>query len=180
MSNLEFNAQFSQLTSMLQAFAYNLTKNQEDAKDLFQETAYRAMSNRDKFHAGTNLKAWLFTIMKNIFINNYRKRVKANTIVDSTDNLFYINSGATTISNQGDSNIMVKELTGMIDRLEESIRIPFLMHYQGFKYQEIADHFDLPLGTVKSRIFFARKELKDMIKDRYAHLSTEEPSELLD
>ncbi len=179
MSNLEFNTQFKNLSSMLQAFAYNLTKNTEDAKDLFQETAYRAMTNRDKFHPGTNLKAWLFTIMKNIFINNYRKKVKANTIMDSTENLFYINSGATTISNAGDSNIMVKELTQMVDSLEESIRIPFMMHYQGFKYQEIADHFDLPLGTVKSRIFFARKELKELVKKRYEHLSVEEPEELL-
>ena len=179
MSNLEFNTQFKNLSSMLQAFAYNLTKNTEDAKDLFQETAYRAMTNRDKFHPGTNLKAWLFTIMKNIFINNYRKKVKANTIMDSTENLFYINSGATTISNAGDSNIMVKELTQMVDSLEESIRIPFMMHYQGFKYQEIADHFDLPLGTVKSRIFFARKELKELVKKRYEHLFIEEPEELL-
>ncbi|MBK7336094.1 MAG: RNA polymerase sigma factor [Saprospirales bacterium] len=179
MSNLEFNTQFKNLSSMLQAFAYNLTKNTEDAKDLFQETAYRAMTNRDKFHPGTNLKAWLFTIMKNIFINNYRKKVKANTIMDSTENLFYINSGATTISNAGDSNIMVKELTQMVDGLEESIRIPFMMHYQGFKYQEIADHFDLPLGTVKSRIFFARKELKELVKKRYEHLFIEEPEELL-
>ena len=171
MSNLEFNAQFNQLSSLLHAFAYNLTKNQEDAKDLFQETAYRAMTNREKFRPGTNFKAWLFTIMKNIFINNYRKKVKANTIMDSTDNLFYINSGATTIGNDGDSNIMMKELTGMIDGLDESIRIPFLMHYQGFKYQEIADYFDLPLGTVKSRIFFARKELKELISQRYTHLA---------
>ena len=161
MSNLEFNTQFTHLTSMLQAFAYNLTKNNEDAKDLFQETAYRAMTNREKFRPGTNFKAWLFTIMKNIFINNYRKKVKANTIMDATDNMYYINSGDTVVSNGGDTNIMLKELTGMIDHLEESIRIPFLMHYQGFKYQEIADHFDLPLGTVKSRIFFARQELKE-------------------
>lgn len=174
MSNLEFNTQFTHLSSLLQAFAYNLTKNQEDAKDLYQETAYRAMTNRDKFRPGTNFKAWLFTIMKNIFINNYRKKVKANTIMDSTDNLFYLNSGANAIDNSGDSNIMMKELTGMIDGLEESIRIPFLMHYQGFKYQEIADYFDLPLGTVKSRIFFARKELKELIRQRYEHLALAE------
>jgi RNA polymerase sigma-70 factor (ECF subfamily) len=174
MSNLEFNTQFTQLSSLLQAFAYNLTKNQEDAKDLYQETAYRAMTNRDKFRPGTNFKAWSFTIMKNIFINNYRKKVKANTIMDSTDNLYYLNSGANAIDNSGDSNIMMKELTGMIDGLEESIRIPFLMHYQGFKYQEIADYFDLPLGTVKSRIFFARKELKELIRQRYEHLALAE------
>lgn len=179
MSNLEFNAQFNQLTSLLQAFAYNLTKNPEDAKDLFQETAYRAMNNREKFNPGTNFKAWLFTIMKNIFINNYRKKVKANTIMDSTDNMYYINSGSTVISNSGESNIMMKELTQMVEGLDESIRIPFLMHYQGYKYQEIADHFDLPLGTVKSRIFFARKELKELIRQRYEHLAIE-TAEMLD
>ena len=96
--------------------------------------------------------------------------MKANTIIDSTENMYYINSGSHTINNQGDSNIMINELSGMIDGLEDNIRIPFLMHYQGFKYQEIADHFELPLGTVKSRIFFARKELKHLIKRRYGNV----------
>ena len=167
MSQLEFFSRFEQMTSLLNAFAYNLTKNVEDAKDLFQETAYRAMTNRDKFRPGTNFKAWTFTIMKNIFINNYRKKVKSNTIIDSTDNLYYINSGSVEISNGAESKIMMKELTRMIESLEDGIRIPFLMHYQGFKYQEIADHLDLPLGTVKSRIFFARKELKSLIGNHY-------------
>lgn len=167
MSYPEFYSRFDQLSVLLHSFAYNLTKNVEDAKDLFQETAYRALTNRDKFRPGTNFKAWLFTIMKNIFINNYRKKAKANTIMDSTDNLYYINSGSVLISNGGDSNIMMQELTKMIEKLDDSIKIPFLMHYQGFKYQEIADHLDLPLGTIKSRIFFARKELKDSINKHY-------------
>ncbi|MEM6394826.1 MAG: RNA polymerase sigma factor [Bacteroidota bacterium] len=170
MSQIEFNAQFDQMTGMLQSFAYNLTKNAEDAKDLYQETAFRAMTNRDKFRMGTNLKAWLFTIMKNIFINNYRKKMKANTIMDNTDNLYYLNSGRQTIENDGDGNILIKELRRMIDQLDDSTRIPFLMHYQGFKYQEIADQLDLPLGTVKSRIFFARKDLKAQIKRQYGNI----------
>ena len=167
MSPLEFNTRFDQLSVLLQSFAYNLTKNNEDAKDLFQETEFRAMTNREKFRPGTNLKAWLFTIMKNIFINNYRKKVKANTIMDSTDNLYYLNSGSQSIANGAESNIVMKELIRMISGLDDSTRIPFLMHYQGFKYQEIADHLDLPLGTVKSRIFFARKELKELIEMHY-------------
>jgi len=167
MSTLEFQNKLDQLAGVLNNFAYNLTKNTEDAKDLFQETAFRALSNRDKFKAGTNFKAWLFTIMKNIFINNYRKKVKANTIQDSTNNLFYINSGDNEIQNRGDSNIMLEELQSMIDSLDHSLRIPFVMHYEGYKYQEISDYLDLPLGTVKSRIFFARKELKKMIHSRY-------------
>jgi RNA polymerase sigma-70 factor (ECF subfamily) len=170
MSTTEFNDKFDSMSAILNSFAYNLTKNVEDAKDLYQETAFRAMTNREKFRPGTNFKAWLFTIMKNIFINNYRKKVKSNTIMDSTDNLFYINSGDTTISNDGESDIMMKELNKMIEALDDSIKIPFLMHYRGYKYQEIADHLDLPLGTVKSRIFFARKELKQLIVQQYANL----------
>jgi len=167
MTSTEFYTKFDQMSTLLHSFAYNLTKNVEDAKDLFQETAFRALTNRDKFRTGTNFKAWLFTIMKNIFINNYRKKVKANTIMDSTDNMYYINSGSVVISNKAESNIMMTELKHMIEELDDSTKIPFLMHYQGYKYQEIADHLDLPLGTVKSRIFFARKELKDVIGKRY-------------
>ncbi|WP_367393116.1 RNA polymerase sigma factor [Lewinella sp. LCG006] len=171
MSSIEFNDSLNKMANLLQSFAYSLTKNTEDARDLYQETAYRAITNREKFRPGTNLKAWLFTIMKNIFINNYRKKVKANTIMDTTDNQYYINSGDNAIGNKAESSIMMKELTRMIDTLDESIRIPFLMHYQGYKYQEIADYLELPLGTVKSRIFFARKDLKVQIKKSYGQLN---------
>ncbi|MGB0862980.1 MAG: RNA polymerase sigma factor [Saprospiraceae bacterium] len=167
MTTIEFDTKFNKMSSLLHSFAYNLTKNVEDAKDLFQETAFRAMTNRDKFRDGTNFKAWLFTIMKNIFINNYRKKMKANTIIDSTDNMFYINSGKNAVSNSASSSIMMDELSKMIEGLDDSIKIPFMMHYEGFKYQEIADKLELPLGTVKSRIFFARKELKDVIGKSY-------------
>jgi RNA polymerase sigma-70 factor (ECF subfamily) len=164
---MEFNHKLNTLTSLLHSFAYNLTKNTEDAKDLYQETTYRALFNRDKFQQGTNFKAWMFTIMKNIFINNYRKKVKANTILDTTDNQFYLNSGTHSTTNAAEGDIMLKELNAMVDALDASIRVPFLMHFEGFKYQEIADELELPLGTVKSRIFFARKELKDKIMTNY-------------
>ena len=105
---------------------------------------------------------------KNIFINNYRKKVKANTIIDSTANSYYINSGQHSIGNEASSNIMMKELYDIIGQIDESTRVPFMMYYEGFKYQEIADKLELPLGTVKSRIFFARKELKELIMEYYA------------
>lgn len=167
MTSMEFNHKLSTLTSLLHSFAYNLTKNTEDAKDLYQETTYRALFNRDKFQQGTNFKAWMFTIMKNIFINNYRKKIKANTILDTTDNQFYLNSGSYATGNAAEGTILLKELNTMVEMLDDSIRVPFLMHFEGFKYQEIADELDLPLGTVKSRIFFARKELKDKIMANY-------------
>ena len=167
MTSVEFNTRLSGLTTILHSFAYNLTKNVEDAKDLYQETAFRALFNRDKFQPDTNFKAWMFTIMKNIFINNYRKKVKSNTVLDTTDNQYYINSGSHATGNAAEGVIMLKELNGMVEALDESTKVPFLMHFEGFKYQEIADELDLPLGTVKSRIFFARKALKDKILASY-------------
>lgn len=167
MSTIEFTQKLHGMTSILHSFAYNLTKNFEDSKDLYQETAFRALSNKEKFRPGTNFKAWVFTIMKNIFINNYRRKVKANTIIDSTDNDYYINSGTNVVNNMAESNVMMEELSNMVTNLEDGIRIPFEMHFEGFKYQEIADKLSLPLGTVKSRIFFARKELKQEIYKKY-------------
>lgn len=170
MSTIEFYGQFNNLTSSLNSFAYNLTKSMEDAKDLYQETAFRALTNKDKFTPGTNFKAWLFTIMKNIFINNYRKKIKSATIVDTTDNLYYINSGNVSTENEGSRNMFMEELQTMVNKLDVSVRTPFEMHYDGFKYQEIADELELPLGTVKSRIYFARKELKEQMKIMYGDI----------
>lgn len=167
MSSIEFTNSFNQMTPRLNAFAYTLTKNIDDAKDLFQETAFRAVKNKDKFRVGTNLSAWLFTIMRNVFINNYRKKVKQNTFVDATDNNYYINSGKHTTYNNAESNIMTQELDEMVKGLDTSIRVPFVLHFRGYKYGEIASHLGLPLGTVKSRIFFARKELKNLVTSRY-------------
>lgn len=167
MSTVEFNMKFDKLASFLHVFAYNLTKNTEEAKDLFQDTAFRALINRDKFQPDTNFKAWLFTIMKNIFINNYRKKVKANTVFDSSDNQFLLNSGSQQVLNLAASSMTFDELSAMVDSLDENVRVPFLLHYEGFKYQEIADDLGLPLGTIKSRIFFARKELKEQITRNY-------------
>jgi RNA polymerase sigma-70 factor (ECF subfamily) len=167
MSTIEFATKLNHLNPQLHGFAYNLTKNVEDAKDLFQETAFRALSNQEKFQPGTNFKAWTFTIMKNIFINNYRKKVKSNTVLDNTENQFFLNSASYSSGNLAETKFLMDELNGFISKLDESVKIPFLMHYNGYKYQEIADELELPLGTVKSRIFFARKELKDKIALHY-------------
>lgn len=169
MTTIEFNNKFYQMSSILHSFAYNLTRNVEDSKDLFQETAFRAMANREKFRHGTNFKAWVFTIMKNIFINGYRKKIRANTVLDNTDNQFFINSATAATFNSAESEITLEEVTKMVYALEDSIRIPFLLHFEGFRYQEIADELQLPLGTVKSRIFFARKELRDQILKLYGN-----------
>ncbi len=167
MATMNFSSEINKLQSVLHNFAFKLTKNNEDSKDLYQETAYRALINQDKFRVGTNMKAWLFTIMRNIFINDYRKKIKKNTILDATDNQYYLNSGGPTVINDANSAMMMDELQELVDKLDDSTRVPFLMHYYGYKYQEIAEQLDLPLGTIKSRIFFARKELKEAVTLNY-------------
>lgn len=167
MSEIDFNNSLEQCTTTLKSFAFNLTKNDEEAEDLLQDTAYKAIVNREKFRTGTNFKAWLFTIMKNTFINNYRRKVRRNTVMDNTDNQYFINSSNSIVNNDADSKILLEELNDMIDKLDENLREPFRMHFYGYKYQEIADKTSIPLGTVKSRIFIARNELKSLISKNY-------------
>jgi RNA polymerase sigma-70 factor (ECF subfamily) len=158
------NSQLNDITNSLRAFSLKLTGNDVDAHDLYQDTAYRIMSNADKFRAGTNFKAWAVTIMRNIFINNYRKKVRRGTILDETPNNYYLNSGGKAIQNDGESNASYKELLKMVAKLPEEFKRPFWMAYKGYKYDEIAEELDAPLGTIKSRIFFARRKLRQMYK----------------
>lgn len=161
---MEFNYQLTSLTGSLERFAYSLTSNFEDARDLLQETFVKAISYRDKFADNTNLKAWTFTIMKNTFINNYRRASKANTTFDHTDDLYYLNLNQESGIENPDEFLSAKEIRLNIDLLEDEFRVPFLMHLQGFKYKEIAEKLNLKIGTVKSRIFFTRKKLMDSLK----------------
>lgn len=164
MSTVEFNQQVANSSKTLYAFAYNLTKDIEDAKDLIQETVYRALQNQDKFRMDTNLKAWMYTIMKNIFINNYRRESKRQVVTDETKNQFYLNTLARTASNEGEMRLGLLEVKKALADIDEGIRIPFLLYFEGYKYHEISEQLNIPLGTVKSRIFFARKELQRRIK----------------
>ncbi|MCG8698170.1 MAG: RNA polymerase sigma factor [Bacteroidales bacterium] len=165
MTAVEFNYQLTNLSSNLERFAMSLTSNFEDAKDLLQETFAKAIAYREKFEDNTNLKAWTFTIMKNTFINNYRRNVKSNTTFDNTDDLYYLNLNSQSASETPESQLSTQEISKAIDELEDEFRVPFLMHTQGFKYKEIADELDLKIGTVKSRIFFTRKKLMAALKD---------------
>jgi len=164
MTVLEFNYRLIGMQSYLQYFAKKLTMNEEDANDLVQETNYKALLFREKYIHHTNFKAWLFTIMKNIFINNYRRNKKARTFIDTTDNLSYIHSQIDAFPVSPESVLQEKEVRQVVDSLEDDHRVPFEMHTQGFKYKEIADELDLSIGTVKSRIFFGRKKLMERLE----------------
>ena len=164
MAILDFNEYLVNNAEFLKPFAITLTRDSEAAKDLFQETLYRALANKEKYNVGTNMKAWLYTIMRNIFINNYRRKTKQHTIFDSTPNEFLINQKQVVINDTAEGNLRIKDIQAAIHNLPEIFRNPFLLYFDGFKYNEIADMLREPLGTIKSRIHFARKLLKAQIQ----------------
>jgi RNA polymerase sigma-70 factor (ECF subfamily) len=162
--------QLHRISNSLRAFSLKLTGNNSDAEDLYQDTAVRIITNADKYNPGTNFKAWAVTIMRNIFINNYRKKVRRNMIIDQTPNNYYLNSGDRMVDNDGETNVTFNELMALVDTLPEDFKVPFMMAYEGFKYEEIAEELGSPLGTIKSRIFFARKKLQKLYADTYVTL----------
>ena len=164
-SKESFKERLLGLQGNLMSFAYQLTTNKEEAEDLLQDTTLKALTNEDKFADDTNLKGWIFTIMCNIFINNYRQTVRKATILDQTDDLYHLNISQESGLITPDSSYSVKEITQAINSFNDEYRVPFSMHIAGYKYSEIAQHLDLPLGTVKSRIFFARQRLQIILKD---------------
>jgi RNA polymerase sigma-70 factor (ECF subfamily) len=166
MSTVDFDKMLLENTDFLKPFAITLTRDQESAKDLLQETIFRALANKDKYNVGTNVKAWLYTIMRNIFINNYRRKAKQNTIFDKTPNEFLINYNQATTDNYAEGNLKMKEIQAALEELPMIFKKPFVLYFEGYKYHEIADMLNEPLGTIKSRIHFARKLLKAQIERR--------------
>ena len=146
-------------------FAFKLTADQEEANDLLQETTLKALDNEDKYTPDTNFKGWMYTIMRNIFINNYRKVIREQTYVDQSDNFYHLNLSQDSGFENTESIYDMKEIRRIVNSLTKEYRLPFSMHVAGFKYREIAVKLNLPLGTVKSRIFFTRQKLQDELKD---------------
>ena len=164
MTALEFTYNLDQVSKTLRPFALRLTRDTEDANDLLQDTMLKAFTNRDKYTDGTNLKAWLYTIMKNTFITNYQRMVRRKTFIDTTDNLHYLNTADNNTDNQAYSTFALEDITQAIESLNIAYKTPFMMHFRGFKYHEIAAKLEIPIGTVKNRIHIARKDLKRMLQ----------------
>ncbi|ROT07805.1 RNA polymerase sigma factor [Muribaculaceae bacterium Isolate-104 (HZI)] len=147
-------------------FAIMLTNNRDDANDLLQDTTLKALDNEEKYADNTNFKAWVFTIMRNIFINRYRRMVRNATIVDTSEDLYQINSSSVTDSQPTpEDTYTANEISKAIASFSDDYRIPFTMHVAGYHYAEIAKHMKLPLGTVKSRIYYARQYLQVRLRD---------------
>ncbi|HOE37990.1 MAG TPA: RNA polymerase sigma factor [Bacteroidales bacterium] len=163
MSTQEFNTRLLDLEKSLRYFALSLTKDMETAKDLVQDTFVKAIQYRDKYTADNNIKAWLFTILRNTYLNQVTKLSAKNTINDETEDEYILKNTMYEEYN-AENSINTKDIQATIDNLEEEYRIPFQMFVDGFKYKEIADKTNLPIGTVKSRIFFARRQLMENLE----------------
>lgn len=165
MTDSTFKTRLLGLQGNLLNFAYQLTSNREAAQDLVQDTTLKVLDNEEKYVDNVNFKGWVFTIMRNIFINNYRRQVRSATVVDTTEDLYHLNlsqeSGLTT----PEGSFAAKEISAAINSFTDEYKVPFSMYIAGYKYSEIAEKMSLPLGTVKSRIFFARKRLQETLKD---------------
>ena len=159
MTAIEFNSQILNLKETFQYFAYSLTLNQDDANDLVQDTFLKALKNKDKFDPSTNIKAWLYTIMKNTFINQYRRKMKIRKVFESNEKESTVVRIPDINYQTADSQLTSSEIMNAIENLEDEFRVPFMMHFEGYKYKEIAEKLNLSIGTVKSRIFFSRQKL---------------------
>jgi RNA polymerase sigma factor (sigma-70 family) len=160
MNTLQFYEQLASLRSTLRGFSYHFTRDKEASLDLVQDTLLKALTYRNNYRADTNLKGWLFTIMRNTYINGYRKAKHERTSIDNTKDLYYLNVKDTNTFHHPVESLEFKEVWRNVNTVKDELLIPFKMHTSGYKYHEIAENLKVPIGTVKNRIFNARKEIK--------------------
>lgn len=156
----DFDNQIIEEVSALRHYALRLTANEDDASDLIQDTLLKALHNREKYKDANNLGGWLYTIMKNCFINKYRHVCRSEKILAIHSML---NSEASTY-NKGELILLAQEIKKALNVLPAELYNPFIMYFQGYHYKEIADISNIPLGTVKTRIHAARKVLQRILK----------------
>lgn len=164
MTKSEFNNLILQHTDSLRSYAVQFTRDQEDSQDLLQDTMLKAILYSGKFKEGTNLKGWLYTIMKNTFINNYRRIVKSNTFIDRTEELSSPQLLKSSSTNGGENSFVRRDIQNAVEGLIKDHSTPFTMYFEGYRYHEISDALTIPIGTVKTRIHMARKLLKNQLK----------------
>ena len=165
MNTSQFQKKLLGMQENMMNFALMLTANREDAQDLLQGTSLKVLANREKYVDNRNFKGWVLTVMRNIFINNYHRVLRTQTVVEQDVDLYNLHVTNDSSFDTPDGTCQLQEITGAIDALNEELKAPFSMYVSGYRYHEIAEALHIPLGTVKSRIFFARQELKTKLKD---------------
>lgn len=166
MTDLDFQREVNQLAPLLKSLSFRFTQEYTAAQDLQQDTLLKAYQYRTSFEPGSNFKAWVSTIMRNLFINDYRKKRVRENLAHPVELDVDRQLGNHGEENAGYLALAAADVISHVEALKPAYRIPFLLHYQGYQYQEIADQFDLPIGTVKSQIFIARTQLKERLKER--------------
>lgn len=164
-SGLSFKEELVGAQDELFRFAFKLTANYDDASDLLQETSLKALNNEAKYRLDTNFRGWLYAIMRNIFINNYRRIVSEHTYTDSSNNQYCLGMASDSDYADGERAYDLKEMRDIVRSLPKEYRRPFMMYVSGFKYREISEKLSVPIGTVKSRLFFTRRKLQELLKD---------------
>lgn len=164
-TQMNFDQMMEQELAPLRNYALSLTHDMDDTKDLVQDTILKAYRYKDKFQAGTNLRGWLYTILKNSFINNYRRDQKRNTFLDSTENTFFLDIPSHRVDNDAELKFIRRDLNEAVENLPMDLKITFKLNADGFKYHEISEELNIPIGTVKTRIFIARRILREKLKD---------------
>jgi RNA polymerase sigma factor (sigma-70 family) len=172
-NSIAFNLQICSHQSCLESFAMKFTKNEDDANDLVQDTLIKAIRHHHLYKQGTNLRGWLYTIMRNTFINDYHKGSRKKELIEITDDFSSQQLSISAVTNLGENKFLMEDINKALDRLQPAYSLPFLRYFEGYKYHEIAKELNIPVGTVKTRIHVARKILKAQLKmyrDRFASL----------
>ncbi|EDM35526.1 putative extracytoplasmic function alternative sigma factor [Pedobacter sp. BAL39] len=164
MKNITLNDQICGHMDCLESFALRFTRNVEDANDLVQDTIIKAIRYHELYKPGTNLKGWLYTIMRNTFINDYRRGTKKNALIDTSEDLSSYQLHNSAERNQGENKFVMEDINNAMEQLPSDYAVPFLRYFEGYKYHEIAEELQIPIGTVKTRIFMARQSLKSQLK----------------
>lgn len=160
----QFNLEINIHSAALKSYALKFTKDLEDADDLVQDTMVKAIRHFEKFQTGTNLKAWLFVILKNTFLNSYHRTAKKHALITQEDEISSANLMKSSASNAAVGSFVMGDIKKALDALPQAYAIPFTRYVEGYKYEEIAQELRIPIGTVKTRIHAARELLKKRLE----------------
>jgi RNA polymerase sigma factor (sigma-70 family) len=151
-------------TPVLKNFAFKFTRDSSIADDLFQDTMLKAIKYIDQFKEGTNIKGWLFTIMRNTFINDYRRQVRTNALILQEEDISSAHLVQSSSRNAAEGKFAMADIQRSLALLPRCYYDPFMRYFEGYKYHEIAEEMNIPIGTIKTRIHMARIMLKKQLK----------------